>query len=209
MPRTLIITASANGAGSLSSHFADEYARAITGAPTDNTVDLVDLAQCPPPLLTRAFVAAAFTPPGKRDAAMRAELGWSDAMIDRLMAADRLVIASPMYNFGVPAALKAWFDQIIRPGETFASTGDPQSPYRGLVKLEQCILITVRGSFAFAPDGDLATMDHLGPHVEAMLALMGVDGVQTLDISGTDEDRAALPARIADMERQVRQAARP
>lgn len=207
MSRTLIITASANGAGSLSSHFAGEYARAVTGAATGNIVDLVDLTECPPPLLTRTFVTAAFTPRDKRDVAMGEELKWSDAMIARLKAVDRLVIATPMYNFGVPAALKAWFDQIIRPGETFVTTGDPQSPYRGLVKLEQCILITVRGNFAFAPDGELAVMDCLGPHVEPMLALIGVDRMQMLDISGTDEDRVSLPARITSMENQVRQAA--
>ena len=57
-----------------------------------------DLAADPPPHVTEAWIAAAFTPEGQRDAAMREALAWSDAAIAELEAAELIVMGTPMYN---------------------------------------------------------------------------------------------------------------
>ncbi len=74
------------------------------------------------PLIDAAWVAANFTPEADRDAAQRAALALSDTLIAEVRAADTLVIGLPIYNFGVPATLKAWIDLIARAGVTFRYT---------------------------------------------------------------------------------------
>jgi FMN-dependent NADH-azoreductase len=70
-------------------------------------------------LLTDSWVSAAFSDPGGHDAAARFALSRSDALVDELSAADVVVIGAPVYNFSVPASLKAWIDLVARVGRTF------------------------------------------------------------------------------------------
>lgn len=199
MSHALVISASAQGAASTSSTLARSFTHSHQAM--GGMVDWRDLSITPPPPLDEAFVAGAFTRPEKRDGVMRAALAYSDHEIAALKAADILVIALPMYNFGVPALLKGWFDQIIRPGETFASTGDPANPYRGLVGVKHCLIITVRGSEAFAPAGTISEWNFLDPHIAAMLALIGIEGPDFIDCSGLDdrpEERASLIYEASD-----------
>lgn len=197
----LILSASALGSAATSAHLARQFAadHQLGGG----TIDWRDLSVNPPPPLDSSFVAGAFTRPEKRDAAMREALRYSDREIAALKSADMLVIATPVYNFGVPALLKSWFDQIIRPSETFASTGDPQSPYRGLVAVRHCLILTTRGSDTFASRGPMAHWNFLDPHLNAMLALIGIDAPHHIDCSGIDDrpdDRSAL---IAEAQTQI------
>src|SRR5687767_15989244 len=69
-----------------------------------------DLATEAPGFVSAAWIAAAFTPATQRDTESRAVLAESDALVDELCAADVIVIGSPMYNFGMPAVLKAYVD---------------------------------------------------------------------------------------------------
>lgn len=192
----LILSASASGSAATSAHLARQFVAAHQAG--GGTIDWRDLSLNPPPPLNNAFVESAFTRPEKRDAAMRVALAYSDREIAALKAADLLVIATPMYNFGVPALLKAWFDQIIRPGETFASTGQPDNPYHGLLTAQHCLILTSRGSDVFAPTGTMAHWNFLDPHLDAMLAFIGIDTTHHIDCSGIDDrpdDRAALIAK--------------
>ncbi len=68
------------------------------------------------PIVTGAWVAASFADGDP------AELAQSDELVDELLAADELVIVAPVYNFGIPAALKSWIDQVVRAGRTFRFT---------------------------------------------------------------------------------------
>ena len=72
-----------------------------------------------PPILTPEIVGALFTPAEARTAEQRERIALSDELLAELRAADTVVIAAGMINFGMPAALKAWIDQIARKGETF------------------------------------------------------------------------------------------
>ena len=58
-----------------------------------------------------AWIAANLTPDDERTPSQRERLAESDALIAELEAADLIVIGTPMYNFGIPATLKAWIDQ--------------------------------------------------------------------------------------------------
>ncbi len=85
-----------------------------------------DLAT-PLPLITGEWVGANFTPAGDRDAVQRDTLALSDQLVAEIKAADVIVIGTPIYNFAVPAVLKAWIDLIARAGVTFEYTAKPAS----------------------------------------------------------------------------------
>ena len=81
-----------------------------------------DLAATPLPQITEDWAKARLVPEADRSEAERETLALSDRLIEELHAAQTIVIGLPVYNFGVPASLKAWIDLIARPGETFRYT---------------------------------------------------------------------------------------
>jgi FMN-dependent NADH-azoreductase len=80
----------------------------------DDQVTYRDVGLHPPPMVDEGWIAACLTTPTARDATMRAALAASDVLIAELVPADVIVIGTPLYNCGMPANLKAWFDQVIR-----------------------------------------------------------------------------------------------
>jgi FMN-dependent NADH-azoreductase len=79
-----------------------------------------DVGRSPPPFVDGAFIQAAFTPPTEREQGMIDTLAASDQLIDEIIDADIVLLGAPMYNYGLPPTLKAWFDQVARIGRTFS-----------------------------------------------------------------------------------------
>ena len=105
----------------LSARFVERWRAA---RPCDRVV-YRDLGASPPAFVSGKWVHAAFTRPEQREPWMREVLAESDALIDELLAADVIVAGVPMYNFGVPAAFKAYIDNIVRVGRTFGFDREP------------------------------------------------------------------------------------
>ena len=152
--------------------------------PTDRVIRR-DLAIAPPPFITEDWIAACFTAPEKRDAAMQAVLAWSDAAIAELEAADLIVLGTPMYNYGMPGALKAWIDQVIRIGRTFSfdlARGD--RPIRPMLGDKTLVVLSARGEFGFAAGGVRAASNHLDPHLATCAPYLGVadDAIHTIAV---------------------------
>jgi len=146
----------------------------LDSRPTDRVIER-SLAKEPPPFVTEAWIASAFTEPGRRTEEQRRVLEASDRLIDELEQADVIVLGTPMYNYGMPAALKAWFDQVIRVGRTFSfdlSRGD--WPLEPILTGKTLVLLSSRGEFAFAPGGARAHMNHLDPHIATCAGYLGV-----------------------------------
>jgi len=113
-----------------------------------------DVGRTPPPFVSEDWIAAAFAREQDRTDQMNASLGYSDQCIRELLEASVYVIAVPMYNYGMPAALKAWFDQIVRINETFTfdlARGD--YPLEPVLKDKRLVVLSSRGEFGFAPGG--------------------------------------------------------
>lgn len=140
-----------------------------------------DLASSPIPHLD-ADVVKAFAAGGKA-----AEL--SDLLNAELLASDLVVIASPMWNFGVPSSLKAWIDHVVRPGKAFAFT--EKGPV-GLVRGKRAILVTAAGGFYL--DGPMKAMDFVEPYLRAVLRFIGIEDVQSVRVEGTAVSAAAAGA---------------
>lgn len=137
-----------------------------------------DVGVNPPDFITQEWIGAAFTPEEKRTPAQRARLALSDTLIAEVAKADVILISSPMYNYGMPAHLKAWFDQIVRIDKTFdfdLSRGD--FPLQPLLSGKTLIIVTSSGEFGFEKGGIREDSGHLAPHLRTLSKYLGVDTV--------------------------------
>jgi FMN-dependent NADH-azoreductase len=104
-------------------------------------------------------------------------LAWSEAAIAELEAADLIVMGTPMYNYGMPSALKAWFDQVIRIGRTFSfDLGRGDWPLEPIMAGKRLVVLSARGEFGFAPGGLRERWNQLDPHIATCAPLIGVAG---------------------------------
>ncbi len=135
-----------------------------------------DVGINPPDFITQDWIGAVFTPEEKRTPAQKERLALSDKLIAEVSAADVILISSPMYNYGMPAQLKAWFDQIVRINKTFdfdLSRGD--FPLQPLLSGKTLIIITSSGEFGFEKGGIRENSAHLAPHLRTLSKYLGVD----------------------------------
>jgi len=134
-----------------------------------------DLAKKPPPFVTEGWIASAFEK-GGRTKQQEAILSKSDQYIAEIKQSDIIVISTPMYNYGMPATLKAWIDQIARVNETFSfdlSRGD--FPIEPTLSGKTLVVLSSTGEFGFEPGEIRESMNHLVPHIKTCAHYLGVD----------------------------------
>ncbi len=183
MTTVLHIDASVRTDRSLSRKLSQAFVDAWLAHRPHDTVLRRNVGHQPPPFVTEGWIAAAFTPPDARSPAMAAELAPSDAYIEELEQADLIVMGTPMYNYGMPAHLKAWFDQVIRVGRTFSfdlARGDwPLAPVLGGKPL---VLLTSTGEFGFEAGGMRESWNHLDTHIQTCAHYLGVSETHHIGI---------------------------
>lgn len=178
----LRIDGSMRKAGSLTRELTDELVAALDPVGVV-TRDLADGA----PLIDEAWIEANFTADEDRTPAQRAALAGSDALVAELQAADTVVIGLPIYNFGVPAAVKAWVDQIARARLTFRYAADGPE---GLLSGKTAYLVVASGGVPVGGAADFATA-----YMRHALAFVGIEDVRLIDASAAGGDAAAALAR--------------
>ena len=155
----------------LSGRFIDEW---LKQRPSDKIVQR-DIGLNPPPAVSEDWIGAAFTPEEKRTKAQQATLQLSDTLIEEIESADIILLGVPMYNYGMPSALKAWFDQIIRINKTFTfdlARGD--EPLEPTLSGKHLVTLSSRGEFGFEPGGEREHRNHLDPHIRTCSKFLGV-----------------------------------
>jgi len=183
MTTVLQVEASARVEGSLSRGLAATFRNRWERLEPDVSFIERDVGTQPPPCLSEAWIAAAFTPPAQRSEAMQTVLRPSDELIGEVARADVIVIATPMYNYGMPAALKAWFDQVIRINETFSFDLDRGDwPLRPMLSGKRLVVLAARGEFGFRPGGVREGMNHLEPHIATCSHYLGVESTAFVEI---------------------------
>ncbi|MBJ6372169.1 FMN-dependent NADH-azoreductase [Sedimentitalea arenosa] len=189
MTQTLLhIDSSARGTGSTSRQLSDRIVTQLAPAQVIRR-DLAD----PLPQITEPWIGANFTPAADRDAAQRDLLALSDTLVDELRAADTIVIGTPIYNFTIPASLKAWIDLVCRVGLTFEYT--PEGP-RGLLAGKRVILAVASGGTQVGSEIDFAT-----GYLRHVLGFIGLDEVQIIAADRLVQDMdAALVAANAQID---------
>lgn len=180
----LRIDTSARSSGSVSRDLTD---RVIARFP-EATVTTRDLAPGLP-LIDETWVGANFTPAADRTPDQRAVLALSDELIAEVEAADTLVIGLPIYNFGVPATLKAWVDQVARAGVTFRYT---ENGPEGLLQGKRAIVIVASGGTRAGSEIDFAT-----GYIRHVLGFVGITEVEfvTADRLALDPESTLQSAR--------------
>lgn len=142
--------------------------------PTDRVIRR-DLGLNPPGFVTSDWIAACFTPEVDRSLEMQVVLEESDELIAELELADIVVLGTPMYNYGMPATLKAWVDRVIRINKTFSfdlARGD--YPLVPTFSGKTLVGLTSKGEFGFAPGGIRDGMNFLDGHIEAVAHYLGL-----------------------------------
>lgn len=173
---------------------------------TQDSLTYRDIGQNPPSIIDHDWIAAAFTPEEKREPWMHDTLTESEQLVDELIAADVLVIGAPLYNFGMPAALKAWIDQIVRTGRTVAfDDSKPLDPYVPLLadRPRHAVILSARGGVGFDAGGAMAHMNHLEPSLITALGFIGITQVHQIAIEGQEVGGELLAESVAQAMNQV------
>ena len=186
----LRIDASARRSGSVTRDLNDKLIETLSHA-ADATVTHRDLAT-PLPLLTEEWIGANFTDPSERTAEQKKILAFSDELVGELKAADILVIGLPIYNFGVPAAMKAWVDLVARARETFRySEAGPV----GLLEGKRAIVTVASGGTEAGSSIDYATT--------YMKHVLGFIGITDVEFVNADQMMIDADASLAAAERKI------
>ena len=190
----LEITASAREEGSMSRLLARDLLKALEDRHGDIAMTRRNVADGLP-FVDADWVVATNTPEEDRSDAQRRTLAFSDELVQELMAADILVIAAPIYNFSIPATLKAWIDLIARVRLTFRYT---ENGPVGLLEGKKAYVLTPSGGVPVGSPVDFAT-----PYLRHALGFVGITDVHIVGAQGADRgnDQALddARARIAEL----------
>jgi FMN-dependent NADH-azoreductase len=142
-----------------------------------------DLGHNPPPPVTESWIAAAFTKPEHRTAEMNMMLKLSDELIDELEQADIIVAGIPMYNFGVPAPMKAYIDNIVRVGRTFGfDRARADQLYWPLLHGKRLVVLSSRGGYGYELGEPVDHMNHVEPHLRTIFGFIGVTELDSIAV---------------------------
>ncbi|WP_343712792.1 NAD(P)H-dependent oxidoreductase [Inquilinus sp.] len=208
MTTILHIDASARLGRSHTRRLSGRFIEAWLARRPHDTVICRDVGLEPPPPVTEAWIAAAFTKPERRTPEMRAALAASDALVDELERADLIVAGVPMYNFGMPAQMKAWVDNIVRVGRTFGfDRSRPGEPYWPMLSGKRLVTLGARGDWGYGPGERIAGLNHVEPHLQTVFRYIGITDAVSIaaeyDEFADERIRQSLQAAEAEIDRLV------
>jgi FMN-dependent NADH-azoreductase len=190
MTNVLRVDASMRTEGSVSRSLADTLIKQLNA----DTITHRDLANGVP-IIDQEWINANFTDPADRTEEQKQTLATSDDYVNELKVADILVIATPIYNFHVPAALKAWVDLIARARETFRYT---ETGPVGLLKDKKAYIVITSGGTALQSEHDFVTawLTHI-------LSFIGIEDVTYVDASALMINENEVISRAASTINQI------
>lgn len=167
----LRIDSSGRQDGSQTRQLADEFLKVLSQTSSINQIVVRDVSEGME-FVDHDWIAANFTDEANRSDAQLQRLRTSDKLVAELEEADLLVIGVPVYNFGIPAALKAWVDQVARARKTFRYT---ENGPEGLLKNKKAVLIAASGGTEIN-----SSMDFAVPYLVHVLGFLGIDDVEVI-----------------------------
>jgi FMN-dependent NADH-azoreductase len=187
MKNILLITSSPRGEESNSTQVATQLAHEIGG-----NLTVRELWRHPETPINPFWLGAAHTPDADRTPEQKAAIAVSDEALAELFAADIVIVAAGMINFGIPATLKTWIDHITMAGRTFQYTDT--GPV-GLVHGKKLILVLAAGGVYSA--GPFAEHNHLEPVLKSNLGFLGLTDMEVIWMEGFAYGEEAAKAAIA------------
>ena len=181
MHQILMIEVSPRGKDSASRAVTETLAARLLALHPEAKLVRRDLTAEHPPHLDAITLRAISTKDPAEAERLKAAARLSDALTDELLACDLLVISTPMWNFAIPSALKAWIDLVVRPDRTFRYAG---AGVDGLASGKKAILVLASGG-VFS-NGAWRPFDFVEPYLRHILGFIGIVDVQTVRAEGTN-----------------------
>jgi len=195
MTNLLQINASIFSTGGQSSQLADQFITAWLIKQPDTQVRVRDLAQAALPHLDAQRVSSFFAQPETRTAEQQTFVAESDVLIDEIKQADIILLGLPMYNFGIPSTLKAYFDQIARAGVTFRYT---ENGPEGLITGKKVYIFATRGGlYAGTP------MDTQTDYIRQFLGFLGIIDIEFIYAEGLNMGDANKETALTNARQQI------
>lgn len=195
MKNLLQINSSIFSSGGQSSRLAERFVTAWSKTNPGAEVTVRDLASDPVPHLDAAVFEAFIAKPEQRSPEQQAATIYSDTLIAELKAADVIVLGLPLYNFGVPSTLKAYFDHIGRAGHTFQYT--EKGPV-GLMTSKKAYVFATRGGLYEGTPRDTQTT-----YVREFLGFIGITEVDFVYAEGLSISEESKNASLAQAHRKI------
>ena len=199
-PATLLqLNASLFSTGGQSSQLADQFVAAWRANNEGAQVTVRDLADKPLPHLDAERFLSFIAAPAERTPQQQALVAESDALVEEVKAAQVIVLGLPMYNFGVPSTLKAYFDHIARAGVTFRYTAN--GPV-GLLEGKKAYVFAARGGLYAGTPRDSQTA-----YVRDFLGFLGIGDVEFIYAEGLNLGEPSKAASLAVAHERIAQLA--
>lgn len=203
MKSLLVINASGRVTRSITRQLTGRFVERWMEAHPDAEIIERDVGVNPPTPVSEAWVAASFSPADQRTPEMHAALEESETFIEEILRADAIVMGVPMYNFGMPAQMKAWFDQIIRVGRTFEFKDDEADPYLPLLPSRPVVLITATGTSGYEPGGPNERFNFLDPHLQSVLAFVGLGDISLIRVGFEESQDKRFKRSLEEAEASI------
>lgn len=164
-----------------------------------------DVAARPPGMIDQSFILAARTPAEERSPEQNERLRESDVLVSEVLASDVIVISCPVYNFGIPAPLKAWIDNIVREGRTYTfGEGRNAKKVYGLLHNKLVVILQSSGAAGYQTGGIRESLNHADRAVMAVFEELGVHKFDAAIMEGVcEEDDATLERNWMQCERRL------
>lgn len=170
MTKLLVVETSPRGDRSISRGLTRRFVTEWQAAHPDGDVVDRDLMKTDLPFVNAPWLQAYFTHPEQHSPEMKEVLGLSNELVAELLATDHLVIATPVYNYNVPAALKAWIDHIVRKGMTLGMDGS------GLVTGKKATVLLASGG-VYTEGSPIRDRDIATQYLRLILNVIGITNV--------------------------------
>ena len=187
----LHIDSSPRGERSHSRQLTRAFVQELKADRPDATVVYHDLGHDPVPLVNETWIAAAYSDPATHTPEQRDAIALSNQLIEEVFASDIIVMGAPMYNFSIPAVLKAYIDQIVRAGRTF----NPAN-YQGLVAGKKLFVLTARGGGGYGPGEQMEAVNFQDPYLRAVFGFIGITDVTFVHDEKTSAGDSELPRSL-------------
>ena len=203
MTKLLVVETSPRGDHSISRNMTRRFVAEWRVAHPGGEVVERDLMQTELPFVTAPWLQAYFTPAEQHSPEMKAALRLSDALVGEVLAADHIVVATPVYNYNVPAALKAWIDHIVRKGLTLGFDG------RGLLTGKAATVLLASGG-VYTEGSPIRDRDIATQYLRLILGVIGITDVRVVAGGGAkavDMGEQTMDGFIATVEPEIERAA--
>jgi FMN-dependent NADH-azoreductase len=203
MTKLLVVETSPRGDQSISRTMTRRFVAEWRAAHPHGEIVARDLMETDLPFVTAPWLQAYFTPAEQHSPEMKAALRLSDELVGEILAADHIVIATPVYNYNVPAALKAWVDHIVRKGLTLGFDGN------GLVTGKKATVLLASGG-VYIEGSPIRDRDIATQYLRLILGVIGIPDVTVVAGGGAkvvDLGEQTMDAFVATLDPELERAA--